>query len=64
MAAAATLVPALGWLCSYERGWLRYDLMAGVTVAAYLIPAAIGDASLASLPSQAGLYACLFSALV
>jgi sulfate permease, SulP family len=64
MAATTTLVPALGWVRSYERGWLRYDLMAGVTLAAYLIPSAIGDASLAGLPAQAGLYACLFSALV
>src|SRR5512135_2423869 len=62
--AATTLVPALGWLRSYQRGWLRYDLMAGVTLAAYLVPSAIGDASLAGLPAQAGLYACLFPALV
>ena len=38
--------------------------MAGVTLAAYLIPSAIGDASLAGLPAQAGLSACLFPALV
>ena len=38
--------------------------MAGITLAAYLLPAAIGDASLAGLPPQAGLYACLFGALV
>ena len=38
--------------------------MAGVTLAAYLLPAAIGDASLAGLPPQAGLYACLFGGLV
>lgn len=63
-AAATAHVPALGWLRSYERGWLRDDLMAGLTLAAYLIPSAIGDASLAGLPAQAGLYACLFSALV
>jgi sulfate permease, SulP family len=43
---------------------LRYDLAAGVTLAAYLMPAALGDASLAGLPPQAGLYACLFSSLV
>src|SRR5205085_6961775 len=30
----------------------------------YLLPAALGDASLANLPPQAGLYACLFSGLV
>jgi high affinity sulfate transporter 1 len=38
--------------------------VAGVTLAAYLLPAALGDASLANLPPQAGLYACLFGGLV
>src|SRR6187399_2324672 len=57
-------VPALGWLRSYDRSWLAGDLMAGVTLAAYLLPAALGDASLANLPPQAGLYACLFGGLV
>jgi high affinity sulfate transporter 1 len=39
-------------------------LVAGITLAAYLLPAGLGDASLANLPPQAGLYACLFSGLV
>jgi len=56
--------PARLWLASYDRTWLRGDVMAGVTLAAYLLPAAIGDASLAGLPPEAGLYACLFSGLV
>jgi high affinity sulfate transporter 1 len=51
-------------LSRYERAWLRADLAAGITLAAYLLPAALGDASLAGLPPQAGLYACLFSGLV
>jgi MFS superfamily sulfate permease-like transporter len=37
---------------------------AGVTLAAYLLPAALGDASLAGLPPEAGLYACLFGGLI
>ena len=57
-------VPAAGWLKSYEGKWLRADLIAGLTLAAYLLPAGIGDASLAGLPPQAGIYACLFSGLV
>src|SRR5512134_2659106 len=44
--------------------WLRGDVVAGITLAAYLLPAGLGDASLANLPPQAGLYACLFSGLV
>src|SRR3954447_2508587 len=57
-------IAARAWLSSYERTWLRADLLAGVTLAAYLLPAGIGDASLAHLPPEAGLYACLFSGLV
>jgi high affinity sulfate transporter 1 len=58
------LVPALGWMRAYQPNWLRADLVAGITLAAYLLPAGLGDASLANLPPQAGLYACLFGGLV
>jgi high affinity sulfate transporter 1 len=60
----AGIIPAVGWLKGYRPGWLRGDLVAGITLAAYLMPAGIGDASLAGLPPEAGLYACLFSGLV
>ena len=56
--------PVIGILRNYEPTWLRGDLAAGATLAAYLLPAALGDASLAGLPPQAGLYACLFGGLV
>jgi len=51
-------------LRGYQPKWLRADLIAGVTLAAYLMPAGLADASLANLPPEAGLYACLFSGLV
>src|SRR5437764_8399169 len=54
----------LAWLRAYQPKWLRADLIAGVTLAAYLMPAGLADASLANLPPEAGLYACLFSGLV
>lgn len=60
----ARIVPALGWMRGYQPGWLRGDVVAGITLAAYLMPAGIGDASLAGLPPEAGLYACLFAGLV
>src|SRR6266403_5623049 len=60
----ARWIPALTWLRSYNRSWLRSDILAGITLAAYLLPAALGDASLANLPPEAGLYACLFGGLV
>jgi len=58
------IFPAVKWLSIYEGKWLRADLIAGVTLAAYLMPAGLADASLANLPPEAGLYACLFSGLV
>ncbi|MFN0127255.1 MAG: SulP family inorganic anion transporter [Verrucomicrobiales bacterium] len=57
-------VSAMDWLRGYQRSWLRGDVVAGITLAAYLLPAGIADASLANLPPEAGLYACLFSGLV
>jgi sulfate permease, SulP family len=58
------MIPARRWLRSYDSTLLRGDMAAGLTLAAYVLPAALGDASLAGLPAQAGLYACLFSGLV
>ena len=57
-------IPALTWLRSYDKSWWRGDAIAAVTLAAYLLPAGLGDASLANLPPEAGLYACLFGGLV
>src|SRR5256886_970847 len=58
------IFPAMTWLRAYQPKWLRADLIAGVTLAAYLMPAGLADASLANLPPEAGLYACLFPGLV
>src|SRR5689334_23208159 len=57
-------LPGFVWLGDYQRNWLRFDIAAGITLAAYLLPAGLGDASLANLPPEAGLYACLFGGLV
>ena len=39
----------------YNRSWLRPDLLAGVTVLAYLVPQVLAYASLVGLPPVAGL---------
>ena len=57
-------IPAAQWLRSYDRRLFRSDAVAGLTLAAYLLPSAIGDSSLAQLPPEAGLYSCLFAGLV
>ncbi|MBE2242925.1 MAG: STAS domain-containing protein [Burkholderiaceae bacterium] len=57
-------LPALTWVPRLGRASLRADAVAGITLAAFMLPAGLGDASLANLPPQAGLYACLFSGLL
>ncbi|HYQ66986.1 SulP family inorganic anion transporter [Actinophytocola sp.] len=48
----------------YRRSWLRPDVLAGVTVAAYLIPQVMAYAGVAGLPPVAGLWAIIGSLLV
>lgn len=50
-------LPGLWQLAHYQRGWLRGDLLAGVTVAAYLIPQVMAYAEVAGLPAVTGLWA-------
>src|SRR5712672_3105955 len=52
-------LPVIGWLPQYQRSWLRPDLVAGLTLAAYAVPVSVAYASLAGLPPQAGLYCYL-----
>jgi sulfate permease, SulP family len=46
-------------LRGYQRSWLPHDLVAGVTVAAYLVPQVMAYATVAGLPPVAGLWAAL-----
>jgi SulP family sulfate permease len=50
-------VPVPGWLRAYERGWLRGDVLAGITVTAYLIPQVMAYAEVAGVPPEAALWA-------
>src|SRR5262249_59980427 len=58
------LVPMVGWLRSYDRGWLRGDLIAGVAVAALIVPKNLGYAGIAGIPVQNGLYAAAAGAIL
>src|SRR5690349_5536182 len=56
---STSLLPGLTTLRAYDRGWLRGDLLAGATVAAYLVPQVMAYAGLAGLPPVAGLWAAV-----
>ena len=57
-------VPIAAWLPRYEWGWLRLDLLGGLTAAAVVIPQAMAYATIAGLPVQAGLYTALTPMLI
>ncbi|GAA5163838.1 SulP family inorganic anion transporter [Ornithinimicrobium tianjinense] len=50
------LLPGVATLRGYQAGWLRGDLLAGVTVAAYLVPQVMAYARVAGLPAVTGLW--------
>ena len=51
--------PAPAWTVGYRRGWLRGDVVAGVTITAYLIPQVMAYAEVAGLPAVVGLWASI-----
>ena len=57
-------VPMVGWLRSYDRRWLRGDVLAGIAVAALIVPKNLGYAAIAGIPVQNGLYAAAAGAIL
>lgn len=52
-------LPGLRRLTQYQRSWLRGDILAGITVAAYLIPQCMAYGELVGVPPVVGLWAIL-----
>jgi high affinity sulfate transporter 1 len=52
-------VPGWGTLRTYRRAWLGHDLLAGLVLAAFLVPVGMGYAQAAGLPPINGLYATI-----
>jgi len=58
------IFPIFNWLPSYQKEWIRYDLVAGLTAAAVVIPKAMAYAAIAGLPLVIGLYTSLVMLVV
>src|SRR5690349_9569876 len=56
MTKAAYRLALFDWLPAYRKEWLRFDIVAGLTTAAVVIPKAMAYATIAGLPVQVGLY--------
>ncbi|RDJ00502.1 SulP family inorganic anion transporter [Dyella solisilvae] len=58
------LIPGLAELLRYQRGWLRTDLQAGLSVAAVALPINIAYAQLAGFSPLIGLYSAVLPMIV
>ena len=56
-AGLSRFVPITAWLPRYDRSWLRWDVVAGLTVWAIVVPESIAYAVIAGVPVEYGLYA-------
>src|SRR5512133_2463947 len=54
----------IDWLKTYKLEWLRYDVIAGLTTSAVVIPKAMAYAAIAGLPLVVGLYTSLVMLVV
>ena len=60
----ARMLPILEWAPRYQRLWLRSDLIAGLAVAALVVPKSLGYAGIAGVPIQHGLFAATAGAII
>jgi MFS superfamily sulfate permease-like transporter len=56
---APRLVPGITWIRAYRRRDLPHDVIAGLTVAAVIVPIGMAYGQLSGLPPVTGLYASL-----
>src|SRR6188508_261942 len=57
-------VTGVSTLRSYRREWLTRDAIAGLVLAAFLVPVGMGYAEASGLPAITGLYATIVPLLV
>ena len=57
------IAPIAGWLPKYHLKLFRPDVIAGVTLASFVLPESMAYASLAGVPAYFGIYCCLAGGL-
>lgn len=58
-----SFLPILSWLPQYQSGNIKWDLIAGVTLASFVLPESMAYATLAGVPTYFGIYCCLAGGL-
>ncbi len=55
--------PIANWLPDYQKSYIRWDLVAGITLASFVLPESMAYATLAGVPTYYGIYCCLAGGL-
>jgi SulP family sulfate permease len=55
--------PIAQWLPRYDRKFIKWDLIAGITLASFVLPESMAYATLAGIPTYFGIYCCLVGGL-
>ncbi|HCL84272.1 MAG TPA: DNA repair protein, partial [Chitinophagaceae bacterium] len=56
--------PIADWLPKYQKSYIRWDLIAGITLASFVLPESMAYATLAGVPTYFGIYCCLAGGLL
>jgi len=57
------IVPIIDWLPQYQTAFLKWDMLAGITLAFFVLPESMAYATLAGVPSYFGIYCCIAGGL-
>jgi SulP family sulfate permease len=60
---ARRFLTILDWLPSYKLSYIRWDLVAGITLASFVLPESMAYAALAGVPPEFGVYCVLAGGL-
>jgi high affinity sulfate transporter 1 len=52
-------IPITQWLPQYKSKFFQWDLIAGITLASFVLPESMAYATLAGVPTYSGIYCCL-----
>jgi SulP family sulfate permease len=58
-----SFIPIFQWLPAYKKNFFIYDIIAGITLASFVLPESIAYATIAGVPGQYGIYCCLAGGL-
>ena len=62
--AVTRFFPIVRWIRGYSLELARWDVIAGITLASFVLPESMAYASLAGVPSEYGIYCCLAGCLL